>query len=162
MKIDPLPRSLRELEDRLASARKPEKVSCVRREHVRDAVVKIFEYGVLADAGRVDSLPSDVMMSRIKQGNSFYIHVGSRLASLVVSRDVSGQEAIQGVADGAPGDQLFGVPPCPGGQFIPPEFDDTPSEGDLSGERTAGPSGPGDIPDPPESGDPTSHHDGGD
>ncbi len=162
LKMDPLPHSLRELAGRLESARKPDKVSCVRREPVRGAGPRIFEYGILSETGRVDQLPADVMRSRIQQGGLFYIRAGSRLASLVISRDSSGHETIQGIANGAQGDQLFGVPPCPGGQFIPPEFGDTPSEGDLSGEQTPGSSGPGDIPDPPDSDDPTSHHDGGD
>lgn len=163
LKIDPFPRSLHQLMDRLDAAPRPLKVICVRREPVSGAGPTIFEFGVVAaDVDRVEQVPADVMISRVTAGELFYIRVGDRLASLVMAKNSAGREIVQGVANGAPGDLLFSVPPCPGGQFIPPEFGDTPSDGDLNGQQPSGPTGPGDIPDPPESGDPTSHHDGGD
>jgi hypothetical protein len=139
------------------------RVVCVNREGFAGSGSKITEYGVLVDADQsVEAIPHDFMMLRIRRGERFYVEGGGRRAALVIAAGSSGHDVIETVADGLPEDNLAALPTCGGDTvFIPPTDGHTVSEGDLSGEPSQPTSGPGDI-DPPDTGEPTSHHDGGD
>jgi hypothetical protein len=137
------------------------RVVCVNREGFAESGSKITEYGVLNADRSVETIPHDFMMLRMRRGEEFYVEGDGRRASLEITAGSRGHDVIETVADGLPGDNLAALPTCGGDtQFIAP-IDEGESEGDLSGEPGHPTSGPGDI-DPPDTGDPTSHHDGGD
>jgi hypothetical protein len=164
LNIDPIPHSLREVIHGFETARKPQRVKCVIRESAPKTGLKIVAYGVLGANGEVLNFPKDFIVFRIRQGDRFYIvnnRGAGRLSSLVIAKDsVGDDDVIEAAADGL---HKFSLPNCP--KFIPAEFEDEPSEGDLSEDQSQfdmpGPP-ESDRADPPDTDEKTSKHDGGD